>query len=168
MFDKALRARAEALVQRYAAQGRMVTTAESCTGGLVGALITEIPGASAVFERGFIVYSNAAKTELLGVPESLLAAHGAVSEECARALATGAIARSHADVAVSITGIAGPGGGSAQKPVGLVHFGVAWRGGEVSALRRLYGDLSREEIRRLSVEDALGLLERAAPQTKLA
>jgi nicotinamide-nucleotide amidase len=168
MFGEALRARAAALVRRFAAQRRTIATAESCTGGLVGALITEIPGSSAVFERGFIVYSNAAKTELLGVPESLLAAHGAVSEQCARALAEGAITRSHADVAVSVTGIAGPGGGSAEKPVGLVHFALASRGGEVFALRRLYGELSREAIRLRSVDDALSLLERAAPPSKLA
>lgn len=168
MFDPALHERAEALVQRFSALGKMVATAESCTGGLVGGLITEIPGSSAVFERGFIVYSNAAKTELLGVPESLLAEHGAVSEACARALAEGALARSRAGIAVSITGIAGPGGGSAQKPVGLVHFALASRGGETSALRRLYGDLGRGEIRRLAVGDALGLLERAAARPMLA
>jgi nicotinamide-nucleotide amidase len=168
MFDNPLRERAEALVQRFAAKRSMLAAAESCTGGLLGALITAIPGSSAVFERGFIVYSNAAKTELLGVSESLLAAHGAVSEACARALAEGAIARSRADVAVSITGIAGPGGGSAEKPVGLVHFGLAIRGGEVAALRRLYGDLTRDEIRRLAVEDALGLLERTAPPSQFA
>ena len=116
---------ASALVRRYAARGWKIATAESCTGGLVAGLLTDIPGSSAVVERGFVTYSNEAKTELIGVPAELIATHGAVSEAVARAMAEGALARSHADVAVAITGIAGPDGGSEQKPVGTVVFARA-------------------------------------------
>lgn len=161
MSDAALESRAAALVQAAAARAMRLATAESCTGGLVGALITSVAGSSAVFERGFIVYSNAAKSELLGVPEELIARLGAVSEECARALAEGAIARSHADIAVSVTGIAGPGGGSAQKPVGLVHFACARRGGATVARVERFGDIGRDAVRSASVEAALSMLERA-------
>ena len=159
----ALQERAAALIRAYAGQGLKVATAESCTGGLVAALLTEIPGSSAVVERGFVTYSNEAKTELIGVPASLIAAHGAVSEPVARAMAEGALARSRADVAVGITGIAGPGGGSPAKPVGLVHFGLARKGQATVHLERRYGDLGREAVRRRAVEDALGLLEQAIP-----
>ncbi len=154
--------RAAALLEACRARGLMIATAESCTGGLVAALLTEIPGSSAVVERGFVVYSNEAKAEALGVPAALIAAHGAVSEPVARAMAEGAIARSRADLAVAITGVAGPGGGSAEKPVGLVHFGLAARGGETRHLERRYGDLGRAGVRRRAVEDALALLEEAA------
>jgi nicotinamide-nucleotide amidase len=157
--DAALLARAEALVAAYAAAGLTVATAESCTGGLVAGLLTAIPGSSAVVERGFVTYSNAAKSESIGVPTELVAAHGAVSMAVARAMAEGALAHSHARVAVAITGIAGPGGGSADKPVGLVHFGLAVNGASVRHLERRYGDLGRTEIRRHAVGDALGLLE---------
>ncbi|MCJ2082236.1 CinA family protein [Methylobacterium sp. J-090] len=157
--DPALLARAEALVAAYAAAGRRIATAESCTGGLVAGLLTAVPGSSAVLERGFVTYSNAAKSESLGVPAALVDAHGAVSEATARAMAEGALGHSHAEVAVAITGIAGPGGGSADKPVGLVHFGLAVTGGPTRHLERRYGDLGRGEIRRLAVGDALGLLE---------
>ncbi|GJE58002.1 CinA family protein [Methylobacterium trifolii] len=159
--DPALLARAGALVAAYVAAGRTVATAESCTGGLVAGLLTAVPGSSAVLERGFVTYSNAAKEEAIGVPTALLAAHGAVSAPVARAMAEGALDHSHADVAVAITGIAGPGGGSADKPVGLVHFGLAVRGGPVRHLERRYGDPGRAEIRRLAVAEALGLLEGA-------
>ncbi len=159
--DAALLARAKALVQAYAAAGLTLATAESCTGGLVSALLTAIPGSSAVVERGFVTYSNAAKADMLGVPEATIQAHGAVSVETARAMAEGALAHSHADIAVSITGIAGPGGGSSDKPVGLVQFGLAKRGTESRHLERRYGPLDRAEIRRRAVEDALGLLESA-------
>ena len=157
--DPALLARAEALVAAYAAAGLNVATAESCTGGLVAGLLTAIPGSSAVVERGFVTYSNAAKSESLGVPADLIAAHGAVSAPVARAMAEGALAQSRARVAVAITGIAGPGGGSADKPVGLVHFGLAVKGATTRHLERRYGDLGRTEIRRRAVDDALGLLE---------
>jgi nicotinamide-nucleotide amidase len=153
--------RAAALLKAYEQRGLKVATAESCTGGLVAALLTEIAGSSAVVERGFVTYSNEAKTELIGVPAGLIAAHGAVSEPVARAMAEGALQHSRADVTVAITGIAGPGGATATKPVGLVHFGLARRGAEVLHLERRYGDLGRETVRRRAVEDALGLLEQA-------
>ncbi len=156
-----LKERASALLKAYQERGRMIATAESCTGGLVAALLTEIAGSSAVVERGFVTYSNAAKTELIGVPADLIAAHGAVSEPVARAMAEGALERSHANVAVAITGIAGPGGGTETKPVGLVHFGLAREGAATVHLERRYGDLRRKVVRRRAVEDALGLLEQA-------
>jgi nicotinamide-nucleotide amidase len=143
----AARARAETLV-----------TAESCTGGLLAAALTAIPGSSDVFERGFVTYSNAAKSEILGVPFWLIERHGAVSEDVARAMAGGALAHSHASLAVSVTGIAGPDGGTAEKPVGLVHFAALRRDEEVHHERVLFGDLGRTEIRRKSVERALALL----------
>ena len=153
--------RAAALLDSYRQRGLKISTAESCTGGLVAALLTEIAGSSAVVERGFVTYSNEAKTELIGVPADLIATHGAVSEPVARAMAEGALARSHADVAVGITGIAGPGGGTVMKPVGLVHFGLARKGSATVHLERRYSDLGRENVRRQAVEDALCLLEQA-------
>ena len=156
-----LRERAAALLKAYGQRGLKIATAESCTGGLVAALLTEIAGSSAVVERGFVTYSNEAKTELVGVPAGLIAAHGAVSEPVARAMAEGALAHSRAHVAVAITGIAGPGGATAAKPVGLVHFGLARRGAPILHLERRYSDLGREIVRRRAVEDALGLLEQA-------
>lgn len=135
----------------------MLSTAESCTGGLVAAALTAVAGSSAVFERGFVTYSNEAKTEILGVPEALLAQHGAVSEPVARAMAEGAIAHSRADIAVSITGIAGPDGGSAEKPVGLVHFATARRDGRTLVEKRVFpGD--RDAIRLAAVACALKLI----------
>ncbi|RDI56740.1 CinA family protein [Microvirga subterranea] len=156
-----LKARAAAVLKAYEAQRLKIATAESCTGGLVAALLTEIAGSSAVVERGFVTYSNEAKTELIGVPADQIAAYGAVSEPVARAMAEGALSHSRADVAVAITGIAGPTGATATKPVGLVHFGLARRGAPVVHLERRYGDLGRENVRRRAVEDAIGLLERA-------
>ncbi len=156
-----LKSRAAALLKAYEAERLKIATAESCTGGLVAALLTEIAGSSAVVERGFVTYSNEAKTELIGVPADLIAAHGAVSEPVARAMAEGALSHSRADVAVAITGIAGPTGATATKPVGLVHFGLARKGAPIVHLERHYGDLGRENVRRRAVEDAIGLLERA-------
>jgi nicotinamide-nucleotide amidase len=153
--------RAAALLDAYREKGLKIATAESCTGGLVAALLTEISGSSAVVERGFVTYSNEAKIELIGVPAELIAAHGAVSEPVARAMAEGALAHSRADVAVGITGVAGPTGGTATKPVGLVHFGLARKGAGTIHLERRYGDLGRENVRRRAVEDALDLLEQA-------
>jgi nicotinamide-nucleotide amidase len=153
--------RAAALIGAYRQKGLKIATAESCTGGLVAALLTEISGSSAVLERGFVTYSNEAKTELIGVPADLIAAHGAVSEPVARAMAEGALAHSYADVAVGITGIAGPTGGTDTKPVGLVHFGLARKGEATVHLERRYGDLGRENVRRRAMEDALWLLEQA-------
>jgi nicotinamide-nucleotide amidase len=150
--------KANALLDKARAEGLWLATAESCTGGLIAAALTEIAGASDVFDRGFVTYSNAAKCEMLGVPKELIAAHGAVSAEAARAMAQGAIDRSLADVAVAVTGIAGPGGGSTEKPVGLVHFACARRGGEVDHIERRYGPLSRAEIRAASVAQALDMM----------
>lgn len=162
MIDAELAVLAETVLTENRAAGRMVATAESCTGGLVAASLTEIAGSSDVVDRGFVTYSNAAKQALLGVPDDLLSRHGAVSEACARAMAAGALARSQASVAVAITGIAGPGGGSAEKPVGMVVFGLAVRGGEVTAFTRQFGDIGRAETRRQAALVALGLLR---PQT---
>lgn len=160
-FPPALLDRAASLVLAYAERGLRLATAESCTGGLVAALLTEIPGSSAVIEAGFVTYSNAAKAALLGLPADLLEVHGAVSEPVARAMADGALSRIQADAAVAITGIAGPSGATATKPVGLVHFGLAVRGRTTRHLERRYGDLGRATVRVRSVEDALGLLEQA-------
>ncbi len=145
-----------ALAGRLQAQHLWLATAESCTGGLIAATCTELAGSSAWFERGFVTYSNEAKTELLGVPAELVAAHGAVSEEVARAMAQGAIAHSRAQVAVAVTGVAGPSGGSADKPVGTVCFGWATPRG-VHTERRLFpGD--RAAVRQASVAHALQTL----------
>lgn len=144
------------------ALGLTVAVAESCTGGLVSAALTEIPGSSAVFERGFVTYSNDAKIELLGVPEDLLDTFGAVSEAVAWSMAQGALVHSSADVAVAITGIAGPDGGSAQKPVGTVVFAVARRGQDPEAtdaeMKLFAGDKGRSEVRRQAALVALELL----------
>ncbi|HMN71503.1 MAG TPA: CinA family protein [Rhodoblastus sp.] len=160
-FDPALEDRAKRLVERYTAAGLMLATAESCTGGLVAGLITEIAGSSAVLERGFVTYSNEAKVGMLGVSPETLADVGAVSAATAREMAAGALAHSRADVAVSITGVAGPGGGSADKPVGLVHFACARRDGPVTHVERRFGDLGRAAVRRAAIEQALDLLEKA-------
>jgi nicotinamide-nucleotide amidase len=156
-FSPPLLARAATLLKRYEAEGLRIVTAESCTGGLVAALLTEIAGSSAVVDRGFVTYSNEAKLEMLGVPAELVAEHGAVSEAVARAMAEGALRRARAEVAVSITGIAGPGGATATKPVGLVHFALARREG-TTALERRYGDVGRTIVREKATEDALRLL----------
>jgi nicotinamide-nucleotide amidase len=146
------------------AEGRMLATAESCTGGLVAAWLTAIPGSSDVVDRGFVTYSNGAKRELLGVPEAVLGLHGAVSEETAVAMAEGALARSDAGRAVSITGIAGPGGGSAEKPEGRVCFGLAETGEETWAGTVDFWALGRTEVRLASVKRALELLRDGAPR----
>jgi nicotinamide-nucleotide amidase len=161
VFPDDLIRRAADLVAATRGRGLLLATAESCTGGLVAALLTAVPGSSAAVERGFVTYSNTAKSEMLDVPPGLIAAEGAVSEAVARAMAQGALARSAADLAVSITGIAGPGGGSATKPVGLVHFACARRGGAVRAVERRFGDIGRGGVRLASVAQALDLLEAA-------
>jgi nicotinamide-nucleotide amidase len=143
------------------AAGRMVAVAESCTGGLVCAALTEVAGSSDVFERGFVTYSNDAKLEAIGVNQDILVTFGAVSVAVAWAMAQGALKNSRADIAVAITGIAGPGGGSDKKPVGTVVFARAVRGGDpetVSADVRQFGDLGRSEIRRQAALVALDLL----------
>jgi nicotinamide-nucleotide amidase len=161
MFPPDLLVRAAELIARYREAGLMAATAESCTGGLIAGLLTEIPGSSSVLERGFVVYSNAAKEELLGVPAETLAKHGAVSEPTARAMAEGALAQSRAEVAVSVTGIAGPDGGTAAKPVGLVHFACARRGAPTVAREERFGDIGRDAVRLASVRVGLDLLEAA-------
>ena len=143
------------------AKKMMLATAESCTGGLVTACLTEIAGSSDVVERGFVTYSNEAKTEMLGVPADLIKNHGAVSEEVARAMAEGALAHSRADVAVSITGIAGPDGATPGKPVGLVHFGLDREAHPTIARREIF-DGDRQAVRRAAVMTAFDLLQEAA------
>jgi len=157
MFPDDIQTLARQVIETAVARGLTIATAESCTGGLVAGALTAIAGSSAVFERGFVTYSNAAKTELLGVPAGLIEAHGAVSELVARAMADGAVARSPAGVSVSVTGVAGPGGGSADKPVGLVHFGAVGPAGAIHVAHR-FGDIGREEVRLASIRVALGLL----------
>jgi nicotinamide-nucleotide amidase len=161
MFTAELIEKAEALLSHCRARGFMLVTAESCTGGLVSALLTAIAGSSEVFERGFVTYSNRAKAESLGVDPAILANFGAVSVETARAMAEGALAHSQAQIAVSITGIAGPGGGTVQKPVGLVYFGCGARGA-IATLEKRFGDIGRTEVRLAAVAVALDLLREAA------
>lgn len=161
MIDDELLARAQAVIDANRAIGRQVALAESCTGGLVCAALTEIPGSSEVFERGFVTYSNEAKMESIGVNQDILETFGAVSVAVAWAMAQGALKHSHADLAVAITGIAGPGGGSEKKPVGTVVFACATRGEDESnvvADTHCFGDLGRREIRRQAALVALGLL----------
>lgn len=154
---------ARSLVTSYASARLKIVTAESCTGGLVAAAITDVPGSSAVLERGFVTYSNEAKTEALGVSPDLLKAHGAVSAPVAVAMAEGALRHSQADVAVSITGIAGPGGATDTKPVGLVHLAVARSGrGTVEAVCH-FGDPGRRQVREAAVRKAFELLAAALP-----
>lgn len=161
MFPQPLQDEARRLLDAFRTRGLHLVTAESCTGGLIAALLTEIPGSSDVVERGFVTYSNAAKHECLGVPENVLASHGAVSEAVARAMAEGALAHSRADVAVSVTGVAGPGGGSAAKPVGLVHLAAARKAAQTLHQECRFGDIGRDQVRTRSVEVALSLLKRA-------
>ncbi len=162
LLDAALEHRVATLLAHLRTRGLTVATAESCTGGLVAAALTAIPGSSDVVDRGFVTYSNDAKVDMLGVPAALIATHGAVSEPVARAMAEGALRASTAGVTVSLTGIAGPGGGSAGKPVGLVHLAAARRGGPTLHLERRYGDLGRAGIREAALRDALDLVEAAS------
>jgi nicotinamide-nucleotide amidase len=157
-ISERLIAQAAELLEAARARGETLVTAESCTGGLLAATLTAIPGSSDVFERGFVSYSNAAKSEMLGVPFWLIERHGAVSEDVVRAMAGGALTHSHASLAVSVTGIAGPDGGTQEKPVGLVYFAALRRDEAVLHERVLFGDLGRAEIRRKSVKRALALL----------
>ena len=155
-----LASRAQALLDSCRRNGLRIAAAESCTGGLLSAYLTDIPGSSDVFERGFVTYSNEAKFELLGVPSSTISNHGAVSRETAIAMAMGALKYSHADIAVSITGVAGPGGGSPEKPVGLVHFALAQNNMPPHPVECRFDEkLSRKEIRDNAVAQALSLLE---------
>ena len=151
-----------ALLKLFKECGLTIATAESCTGGLLAAALTSVSGSSAVIERGFVTYTNIAKTQSLGVPHSLLNAHGAVSAEVARAMAEGALARSNADVSIAITGIAGPGGAVPGKPVGLVYFGLAREHMRTQAVERRFGAIGRDGVRDASVAFALDLLRQAA------
>lgn len=139
----------------------MIATAESCTGGLIAAAFTDIAGSSDVFDRGFVTYSNEAKQDMLGVTAESLDRFGAVSSAVAKEMAHGAIARSRASLAVSVTGIAGPGGGTDEKPVGTVWFGVAVLGGAVTSHHHVFEGLNRGGVRQASVETAMNLLREA-------
>lgn len=157
MIDDRTLAQAEALLAALRARGRHVATAESCTGGLIAATLTAVPGSSDVVDRGFVTYSNEAKTEMLGVDPALIEAHGAVSQRVAQAMAEGALTHSNADVSIAVTGVAGPGGGSAEKPVGTVWFGRAARNAPVHTERHVFpGD--RAAVRAATVVRALELL----------
>jgi len=162
MSDEALRQTARRVLDLCRARGLHVATAESCTGGLVAASLTDIAGSSDVVDCGLVTYSDAAKQKLLGVPAATLRRHGAVSRETAAAMAKGALKNSQADLAVAITGIAGPGGGSKRKPVGLVYFAAASRDGRHLARRRRFGKIGRANVRLRSVAQALALLEALA------
>ena len=161
MFDSETLALAASTLEACRARNWRLAIAESCTGGLVAAALTAIAGASDVVERGYVAYSNAAKSELLGVPPAMIATHGAVNPETAAAMAQGAVLRAPADVAVSVLGVAGPGGGSAAKPVGLVLLGIAGRDGAARTERHVFrGD--RNAVRRAAVKRALELLQAEA------
>ncbi|WP_043948961.1 CinA family protein [Candidatus Phaeomarinobacter ectocarpi] len=163
MFPGPISKLAQLVLSDAQAKHLMVATAESCTGGLVAACLTDIAGSSAVVDAGFVTYSNEAKRGLLGVPGDMIADFGAVSEPVARAMAEGAISHSRADVSVSITGVAGPGGGTPMKPVGLVHFASARRDGRIMHDSHRFGDIGRTEVRMKAMEVALNmLLERIA------
>jgi nicotinamide-nucleotide amidase len=169
-MSSSLETLAEQVLDRARGLGLMIATAESCTGGLVAGALTANAGSSDVFERGFVTYSNEAKEEMLGIDPALIAGHGAVSAEVAIAMAACALRQSRAQLAVAVTGVAGPGGGSAEKPVGLVHFAAAKalsREGDAVDFAAIhheerFGDIGRAEVRAKSVETALRLLLRAA------
>ena len=158
MFTTTLRHNAQILLAELRAGALTLATAESCTGGLIIGLMTEIPGSSDVVERGFVTYSNDAKVECLGVNPQLIERCGAVSEPVARAMAEGALIHSNADIAISVTGVAGPGGGSAEKPVGLVHMAVARSGAQTVHVEQRFGDIGRGEIRMRTVSAAVVML----------
>ncbi len=147
----------ERFLRACARHGIMAATAESCTGGMIIAALTDIPGSSAMVDRGFVTYSNEAKMEMLGVPAATLDAHGAVSSQTAREMADGALKRSRADIALAVTGIAGPNGGSPEKPVGLVWFGLAMTGRPTLVEERIFDDKGRDSIRRETVRHALAM-----------
>jgi nicotinamide-nucleotide amidase len=158
MFDNVLRKLAATALEQCRKRKLKLVTAESCTGGLIAGCLTAIAGSSDVLDCGFITYSNRAKSELLGVPRALIARHGAVSEAVSKAMAKGALARSGAGIAIACTGIAGPTGGSAAKPVGRVHIALAWRGKAVRHAKKDYGAIGRDAVRRDTVRDALAML----------
>ncbi|HEY1630985.1 MAG TPA: CinA family protein [Rhizomicrobium sp.] len=160
MFTPQLLSLAQVVLADARAAKLRLATAESCTGGLIAGLLTEIPGSSDILDRGFVTYSNRAKSDLLGVPGDLIADMGAVSEAVARAMAEGAVENSNAHAAVAVTGIAGPGGGTAMKPVGLVHIAVARERRSILHEAHRFGDIGRSEVRIKAVEAALLLLQR--------
>lgn len=161
MFDEDLLEQAERLIAAAAAKNMQFVTAESCTGGMVASLLTSIAGSSAVFERGFVTYSNLAKHQSLNVPWEMIETYGAVSPQVANSMAAGALKNSNGDIAVSITGVAGPSGGSAEKPVGLVYFGLAKKGHLTRNFEHHFGEIGRGAIRLMAVKVALGLFDRA-------
>ena len=158
MFPKDLIEQASALLQSCRKAGVTVATAESCTGGLIVGCLTEIAGSSDVVDRGFVTYSNEAKNVMLDVPMRLIERHGAVSESVARTMAEGALAHSFAVLSVAVTGVAGPGGGTAEKPVGLVHLACTKRGGKTRHREERYGDLGRSAIREATIRTAMEML----------
>ncbi len=158
MFPKDLIEQASALLQSCRKAGVTVATAESCTGGLIAGCLTEIAGSSDVVDRGFVTYSNEAKNVMLDVPMRLIERHGAVSESVSRTMAEGALAHSFAVLSVAVTGVAGPGGGTAEKPIGLVHLACAKRGGETRHREERYGDLGRSAIREATIRTAMEML----------
>jgi len=162
-MDERTNEAARRLLKEFEAVGLTVAVAESCTGGMIAAALTDVPGSSAVLDRGFVTYSNAAKTEMLGVPVTLILSHGAVSPEVAAAMAVGALKHSHADVSVAVTGVAGPGGGTETKPVGRVHIATAARKGPVKSKEYTFaGD--RDAIRLATTLEALERLRTARHQ----
>ena len=160
MFSPALIALAETVLREARAKNLRIALAESCTGGLIAGLLTEIPGSSDIVERGFVTYSNKAKRDLLGVPGAIITREGAVSKSVACAMAEGALARADAELAVAVTGVAGPSGGTAEKPVGLVHIAAVRSGGTTVHEEHRFGDIGRSEVRLKTVEAALGMLLR--------
>ncbi|MBY5400481.1 CinA family protein [Rhizobium leguminosarum] len=158
LFSDDILSAAETIIRDFTAAGLMVSTAESCTGGLIAGALTEISGSSAVVDRGFVTYTNSAKIEMLGVQAETLSRFGAVSEETARQMVHGALFRSRAEIAVAVTGIAGPGGGSAEKPVGLVHLAAKSRAGALIHRKMHYGDIGRSEIRLATIRTALEMV----------
>jgi nicotinamide-nucleotide amidase len=162
MFDDEITTAVNKLLDRCKAKKLTVATAESCTGGLVAAAISEISGSSLVLDRGFVTYSNEAKQQMLGVTPATIDVYGAVSTECAEEMAKGALAHAQVDLAVSITGIAGPTGAVPGKPIGLVYFCAASRSGRIVAHDRKFGDIGRSKVRRASVLQALAMLQELA------
>lgn len=162
LYPADIEERAASIIAAYRELDWMIATAESCTGGLIAGALTEISGSSAVVDRGFVTYTNQAKMDLIGVTTKTLESFGAVSRETALQMAKGALMRSDAEVAVAVTGIAGPGGGSAEKPVGLVHLALTTRSGLIDHRAMHYGDIGRDQVRLATVRTALEMLAAAA------
>jgi nicotinamide-nucleotide amidase len=158
LYPAEIESQAAAIIAAYRDRGWMIATAESCTGGLIAGALTEIAGSSAVVDRGFVTYTNQAKMDLIGVSSTTLEGYGAVSKETALQMAHGALMRSDAQVTVAVTGIAGPGGGSVEKPVGLVHLALKNRSGAVDHREMRYGDIGRDQVRLATVRTALEML----------